>query len=147
MVRVMVYSFSLALPLECGILGLLCKKFDGVRHYLVYAKYEPGNMQKLQLSPTLQATESNLSRAHGGKMPLFAEYFQECSKGKVLVSVRGVEDGGRFYLKTNRNMIVEIDEDIEIPDDFVWLTMHQIKQFAREDTMINSLLRNILGSM
>ena len=133
---------------ECGILGILCKKFNRVRHYLIYAKYEPGNMYKLQLSPTLQATESNLKLAHGGKKPLFAEYFEDETKGKRLVNVVSVEDGGRFYMKTNRNMIVEIDENekLEITDDFIWLTLPELKILLKMDNIVNSLTRSVLGS-
>ena len=133
---------------ECGILGILCKKFNGVRHYLIYAKYEPGNTDKLQLSPTLQATESNLKLAHGGKKPLFAEYFEDETKGKRLVNVVSVEDGGRFYMKTNRNMIVEIDENekLEITDDFIWLTLPELKILLKMDNIVNSLTRSVLGS-
>ncbi|NDB33526.1 MAG: response regulator receiver protein, partial [Nitrososphaeria archaeon] len=60
-----------------GILGLLMKRVNGIPHYLVQAKAEPGNIGKLQLSPTLQATTSNLLKEHGGIRPLFAEYFDE----------------------------------------------------------------------
>lgn len=134
---------------ECGILGILCKKFNGIRHYLFYAKYEPGNMFRLQLSPTVQATESNLKLAHGGKKPLFAEYFEEEGKGKILTSVVGVEDGGRFYLKTNRSMVVEVDEneEINVPEDFIWLTMYQIKALMKMDNIMNSLARSVIASL
>tara|TARA_Y100000310_G_scaffold274378_1_gene290361 strand:+ start:6743 stop:7495 length:753 start_codon:yes stop_codon:yes gene_type:complete len=134
---------------ECGILGILCKKIDGTMHYLLQAKYEPGNTYKLQLSPTLQATESNLKQAHKGKKPLFAEYFEEGQKGKVLTSVVSVEDGGRFYLKTNKNMIVEIDEneEIEIPENFIWLNLYQLKKLIKKDNIANSLTRSVLGSL
>ena len=133
---------------ETGILGILCKKINGVKNYLFYAKFEPGNMFKLQLSPTLQATESNLKQAHGGKKPLFAEYFEEGGKGKVLASVVGVEDGGRFYMKTNRCMIVEVDEneEIEVPEDYIWLTLPQIKKLLKTDYAVNSLAREVMGS-
>ena len=134
---------------ECGILGILCKKFNGVRHYLLYAKYEPGNMPLLQLSPTLQATASNLKQAHGGKKPLFAEYFEDGSKGKVITSVVGVEDGGRFYLKTNRNMIVEVDEDeeLKIREDYIWVTLPQLRKLLKIDGVVNSLTRSVMGSL
>lgn len=133
---------------ECGILGILCKKINGIMHYLLYAKYEPGNMYKLQLSPTLQATESNLKRAHGGKKPLFAEYFEGGGRGKVLCSVVSVEDGGRFYLKTNRNMIVEVDENekLDIPDDFIWVNLPQFKKLLKKNAIINNLVRSVMGS-
>lgn len=133
---------------ECGILGILCKKINGVMHYLLYAKYEPGNVPNLQLSPTLQATESNLKQAHGGKKPLFAEYFEDAGKGKILTNVIEVEDGGRFYLKTNRCMIVELDENDSInpPEEYIWLTLPQLKKFLKMDNMVNSLTRCVLGS-
>ncbi len=134
---------------ECGILGILAKKINGVRHYLLYAKYEPGNMYKLQLSPTLQATESNLKLAHGGRKPRFAEYFENSERGKVLTSVVSVEDGGRFYLKTNRNMIVEVpeDENVEVPEEYVWVTLAQLKELLKIDNVVNSLVRSIVGSL
>ena len=135
---------------ECGILGILCQRQNGIKKYLLYGKYEPGNNPIIQLSPTLQATASNLSRAHGGNKPRFSEYFENNGKGKVLVSVEGVEDGGRFYLKTNRNMIVEVEEkeNIDAPEDYIWLTLPQIKRLSREkDRVVNSLVRSILGSL
>lgn len=133
---------------ECGILGILCKKINGVMHYLLYAKYEPGNIINLQLSPTLQATESNLKQAHGGKKPLFAEYFEDGGKGKILTNVVEVEDGGRFYLKTNRCMLVEINENElnEAPSDYIWLTLPQVKKFLKMDNTVNSLTRCVFGS-
>ena len=57
-----------------GILGIIMKQINGIPHYLLQAKAEPGNIGKLQLSPTLQATTSNLLKAHGGSKPIFAEY-------------------------------------------------------------------------
>jgi oxidase EvaA len=133
---------------ECGILGILCQKKNGMRYYLLQAKYEPGNTAKLQLSPTLQATESNLKQAHKGKKPLFAEYFEEGGEGKVLVSVVGVEDGGRFYMKTNRSMLVEIDENEELdaPDNFIWINLYQLKRLMKMDLVANSLTRSVMGS-
>lgn len=132
---------------EGGILGILCKKFNGVRYYLIHAKAEPGNIHKLQLSPTLQATFSNLKKAHGGKKPKFAEYFMKGAKVKKIYSRCYAEDGGRFYLKTNNNMIVEIDENenIGVPDDYIWLTMYQIKQLMKHDNMLAPHLRSVIS--
>lgn len=134
---------------ECGILGILTKKINGIRHYLLQAKFEPGNKHLLQLSPTLQATESNLKRAHKGKKPLLAEYFENQDRAKVILSVESVEDGGRFFLKTNRNMIVEVDEseEINVPDNFIWLNLYQLKKLMKKDLVANSLTRSILGSL
>ena len=109
-----------------GILGILMKRINGIPHYLLQAKAEPGNIGKLQLSPTLQATTSNLLKAHGGIRPKFSEYFDEPKNAKIIYAKWQSEDGGRFHLKSNYNMIVEVDEDLNIPDSFIWVTLYQV---------------------
>ncbi|CAN5153803.1 hypothetical protein BH11PAT1_BH11PAT1_2450 [soil metagenome] len=134
---------------ECGILGILCQKRKGVMYYLMYAKSEPGSIVNPQLSPTLQATFSNLGMAHGGKKPRFSNYFENEGKGKVIISVEHIEDPSRFYMKTNRCMIVEIPENekIKITKDFIWLTLPQIKKLLKMDRVVNALARAVFGSL
>lgn len=135
---------------ECGMLGIICQKQHGVRHYLLWAKYEPGSIVRHQLSPCIQATLSNLDRAHGGKKPMFAEYFEEgTTKSKTVFSVEHVEDPGRFYLKTNRCVLVEVPEGEEVPitDDFVWLTLPQVKKLLKKEKVMNSFTRAIFGNL
>lgn len=62
---------------EVGILGILVKEFDGVPHFLMQAKMEPGNRNLLQLSPTVQATRSNYTKAHRGADVRYVEYFTD----------------------------------------------------------------------
>ena len=130
-----------------GILGILMKRINGVSHYLLQAKAEPGNIGKLQLSPTLQATTSNLLKAHGGSKPLFAEYFDEPKNAKIIYAKWQSEDGGRFHLKSNYNMIVEVDEqtDLEIPDSFIWVTLFQIKQLMKIENFVGPHVRGIIS--
>ena len=130
-----------------GILGILMKKINGIPHYLLQAKAEPGNIGKLQLSPTLQATTSNLLKAHGGKRPLFAEHFNESNNLKIIYAKWQSEDGGRFHLKSNYNMIVEIKEDekLDIPDYFIWITLYQIKQLLKIENFVGPHVRGIIS--
>jgi len=130
-----------------GILGLLMKKINGIPHYLVQAKAEPGNIGKLQLSPTLQATTSNLLKAHGGTKPLFAEYFNEENNPNIIYAKWQSEDGGRFYLKSNFNMIVEVNESekLIIPDYFIWVTLFQIKQLLKIENFVGPHIRGIIS--
>ena len=135
---------------ECGMLGIICQVRNGARHYLLWAKDEPGSIVKHPLSPGIQATLSNLDRVHGGKKPMFAEYFEEgTTKSKVIFSVEHVEDPGRFYLKTNRCVLVEVpeDEEVKITDDFIWLTLPQIKKLLKMDRVVNSFARAIFGNL
>ena len=130
-----------------GMLGILMKKINDVPHYLLQAKAEPGNIGKLQLSPTLQATTSNLLKAHGGTKPLFAEYFDEPKNAKIIYAKWQSEDGGRFHLKSNYNMIVEVDEneDIDMPDSFIWVTLFQIKQLLKIENFVGPHIRGIIS--
>ena len=128
-----------------GILGILMKRINGIPHYLLQAKAEPGNIDKLQLSPTLQATTSNLLKAHGGIRPKFSEYFDEPKNVKIIYAKWQSEDGGRFHLKSNYNMIVEVDEEFNIPDSFIWVTLYQIKQLLKIENFVGPHIRGIIS--
>jgi len=134
-----------------GLLGLLRKRLTGIPHYLVEAKAEPGNPDRVQISPTLQATFSNLKKAHGGRKPHFAEYFESPGEmnGEVLFDQWMSEDGGRLYLKRNRGMLVEIPEtaDIEIPPSFRWLNLYQLKHFIKINSWVNPHVRGIISQL
>ena len=54
---------------EIGFLGIIAKRFKGILHFLMQAKIEPGNINAVQVSPTLQATKSNYMLVHKGNVP------------------------------------------------------------------------------
>lgn len=130
---------------EVGILGIITKKFKGIRYFLMQAKCEPGNVNSAQLSPTVQATKSNYTQVHKGKQPLFLEFFRNKAKRKVLVDQLQSEQGARFLRKRNRNMIIEIEEEIDLPPDYYWLTLGQIKQLLKIDNFVNMDTRSVLS--
>lgn len=132
---------------EIGFLGFIVQKKKGVLHFLLQAKIEPGNLNVVQLSPTLQATRSNYMRVHGGKTPLYLEYFTGEKKVDVLVDQLQSEQGARFYQKRNRNIIVEVDENEEIPiyGNFIWATLGQIKQLLTEPNVVNMDSRTVIS--
>lgn len=134
---------------EIGFLGIITKKIDGVLHFLMQAKIEPGNINYVQLSPTLQATKSNYSKVHKGRAPLYLEYFNGTKdvKKKVLLDQLQSEQGARFIKKRNRNIIIELEDDIEVYDDFCWLTLGQIKVLLKEDNMINMDTRTVISGI
>lgn len=132
---------------EIGFLGIITKKIDGVLHFLMQAKIEPGNINCVQLSPTLQATRSNYSRVHKGKSPLYLEYFNGEKKVDVLLDQLQSEQGARFLKKRNRNIIIEVYEDIPVYEDFCWLTLGQIKHFLLTDNLINMDTRTVISGI
>jgi len=132
---------------EIGILGCIVKEFSGVLHFLIQAKIEPGNINHVQLSPTLQATRSNYMQVHKGNAPKYLEYFTNRNLGSILIDQLQSEQGARFLGKRNRNIIVEVFSDIDIEDGFIWLTLGQIKELARIDNLINMDLRTVISNI
>lgn len=134
-----------------GLLGILRRRINGIPHYLVEAKAEPGNYKTVQMSPTLQATFSNLKRAHEGRKPRFAELFErpEDHGATVLYSQWLSEDGGRLHLKRNRGMLVEVPEGtpVDAPGSFMWMSMWQIKECLNEDAWVNPHIRGIIAHL
>tara|TARA_R100001377_G_scaffold51340_1_gene30009 strand:- start:179 stop:913 length:735 start_codon:yes stop_codon:yes gene_type:complete len=130
---------------ESSIIGLIKKNFNGIPHYLVDAKFEPGNYGKIQLSPTLQCTYDNLNQLHEGHRPKYAEYFNGEMDVKVLFEHWYPEDGGRFYLKRVKNMVIETKTDINVSESHVWITMYQLKQLLKKDNIINAHMRSIIS--
>ena len=130
---------------EIGFLGFITKTFDGVLHFLVQAKMEPGNINLVQLSPTLQATRSNFTRVHEGSSPPYLEYFLDRQESRVLVDVLQSEQGARFLRKRNRNIIIELTEDVAVDDDYAWLTLGQLQECLRMDNVMNMDSRTVLS--
>lgn len=132
---------------EIGFLGFITRVFDGTRYFLMQAKMEPGNINTLQISPSLQATKSNFTQVHKGKRPTFLEFFNGEKQVKILTDHLQTEQGGRFYQKRNRNIVIEINEDIELPDEFCWLTLGELKALLREDNVLNMDTRSVLSTI
>lgn len=132
---------------EVGILGILAVRIDGILHFCLQAKEEPGNIGAVQLSPTVQATYSNYTRAHGGILPPFVELFLDPPHERTLYAKLQTEDGGRFLYKSNRNMIIMLDDEAsrDIPDDFIWLTLRQIRRLVHRDNLVNACARSVLS--
>jgi oxidase EvaA len=101
----------------------------------------------VQLSPTLQATHSNYTRVHQGRVPPYLNYFLRPSGHTTIVDSLQSEQGGRFYRKRNRNMVLEISEEIDVLPDFHWLTLAQIQQLMYEENIVNMDTRTVIGCL
>ncbi len=132
---------------EVGYLGFLAKEFDGVMHVLGQAKIEPGNVNHVQLSPTIQATRSNYMQVHGGRAPAYIDYFKNATPPEIVLDQLQSEQGARFYRKRNRNMIVRVVEDIPLLPDFRWITLAQIKKLMRYDNVVNMDTRTVISGL
>lgn len=134
---------------EIGVLGILATRFDGLLHFCLNGKEEPGNLHGVQLSPTVQATYSNYTGGHGGRRPYLVDLFLNPPPDRLIYARLQTEDGGRFLYKSNRNLIVraELDELPPLPPRFLWLTLRQIADLLRHDNVINACARSVLSAL
>lgn len=132
---------------EVGYLGIITKELNGVLYFLMQAKIEPGNVNCVQLSPTLQATKSNYTQTHAGKAPKYLEYFKNVTQDQILIDQLQSEQGARFLRKRNRNIIIKIDEEIDVYEDFRWLTLGQIKKLILQDNLVNMDSRTVISAI
>lgn len=132
---------------EIGVLGIVVKEFDGVLHCLMQAKMEPGNVNTLQLSPTVQATRSNYLQVHRGLATRYLEYFVGPRRGQVLVDVLQSEQGAWFWRKRNRNIVVLVTEDLPEHEDYCWLTLPHLRELLQHDNLVNMDARTVLSCL
>ncbi len=133
---------------EIGFLGIIAKEIDGVMHFLMQAKIEPGNINGVQISPTIQATRSNFSRVHGGQMPLYFNWFKDSKNhGTVLYDQIQSEQGSRFLGKRNRNIILLTKEEVPVYPNYKWMTLGQIKKLMKVDNLVNMDARTVLSGL
>ena len=132
---------------EIGLLGIVAKEFNNVLYFLMQAKIEPGNINNVQLSPTIQSTKSNYTQVHKGKKPTYLEYFQDRKNTTVLLDQLQSEQGARFLKKRNRNIIIKIAGKIDVHEDFCWLTLGQIIQMVQLDNVVNMDTRTVISGI
>ncbi len=132
---------------EIGFLGIITKQIDGILYFLLQAKIEPGNVNYVQLSPTLQATRSNYTQVHKGKKPMYLEYFTNFTNCELLLDQLQSEQGARFLKKRNRNIILKVSDNIKVENNFCWLTLGQIIELLNFDNIVNMDTRTVISGI
>lgn len=134
---------------EQGIVGFLVRGPWSEPELLVQAKMEPGNINLVQLSPTLQATHSNYSRVHGGSIPAYLDCFTGHPHATVIVDELQSEQSTRFFRKQNRTMVVGVPHDFadDVGEDFGWMPLGTVLQLLHAENTVNMNARSVLASL
>ncbi len=130
---------------EIGYLGILSCEIEGVMHFLMQAKIEPGNVNHVQISPTIQATKSNFSQMHGGAKPAYLDYFLNAKPHEIVIDQIQSEQSSRFLGKRNRNIIIHTEESVEVLPSHRWMTLGQIKALMHYNNLVNMDTRTVLS--
>lgn len=131
-----------------GVLAFICRetKKNGVE-FLIDAKIEPGDNSQLKISPSFQATQSNMNQAHGGNKPKFYDIVIQLKKSKLIYYTIHNEEGARFWKKSNWNVIVKLDNpnDNRIKgNNYKWVSLSQIKKLSLKSRLVNPFVKTIL---
>jgi len=147
-----IHTAPMILQQDVGILGLLATIVDGLLVFLVQAKIEPGNKPLAHVSPTVQATSSNLDRVHDGKDIPYLQWFLTADSyghdGHYLHDSLQTEHGEVFLGKKNRNAIKFINpQDFPpIDEDFRLVSIKDLHDLALITSRLHADTRSILGA-
>lgn len=132
---------------EIGYLGIICKIVDGMPYFYLQAKIEPGNVNVVQVSPTVQATKSNFTRTHGGSLPKYFEIFEKSTADNVIYDQIQPEQSARFYHKHNRNLIINNNDNYNLVDNenFMWISYYDLMKLFETDNLINMDTRTVIS--
>ena len=129
-----------------GVIAFVVKRINGVIHYIVQAKVEVGNMDIIELAPTVQCLTGNYRETGIGKLP-FLDYVLTVNDNQKYFDTLQSEEGGRFYREQNRNLIVVAEDDFptDLPPNYVWMTYNQIHALMMFSNYINIQARCLLA--
>jgi len=130
-----------------GVLAFISRIVKNKVEFLIDAKTEPGDDSNIKLCPSFQATQSNINRAHGGRLPNFYDIVIKLKKAKLIYSTSHNEEGARFWKKSNLNVIVQLNDpyDKRIKgENYKWVNYSQIKKLSLKNNIINPFVKTIL---
>ena len=115
--------------------------------FLIDAKIEPGDDSMIKISPSFQATQSNMNQAHGGKKPNFYDIVIQQKSAELIYYTIHNEEGARFWKKSNWNVIVNLknpnDKRIK-GSNYKWVSFKQIKKLSLINRYVNPFVKTIL---
>jgi dTDP-4-dehydro-6-deoxy-alpha-D-glucopyranose 2,3-dehydratase len=132
---------------EIGLLGFLAKMEAGKLWLLAQSKDEPGNVLGAQLSPTVQATESNFMRVHGGKAVPYVSYFRDPAAGSSIVAQLQPEHGTYFLGKRNLNAVLLAGDVPLVNECFRWVTVGQLLGMLKHGFRVSMDTRAVLSCL
>ena len=125
--------------------GLITKRENGIRKFLVKIKPEIGSFDRVEIGPSVQWEPTHYIYDDNEVDTIFRKAI-ETSKG-VLNNVILSEEGGRFYHEQNHNYIIEIkpEELIDLPNEYIWTDYSALNYLIQFNNCLNIQLRNLIA--
>jgi oxidase EvaA len=131
-----------------GLLGMIAREAPrkGVE-FLLQAIAECGNIDVLQLGPSIQNTGSSAGLEHAENHLPMAEVLTAKTGVNVVYRANHTEEGSRFWKRSNQNFVMFVEDEAVIETDlkmFYWASLSQIKALALMDNILNPFVKTIL---
>ena len=131
-----------------GVLAFISRQTNRFgTQFLIDAKIEPGDDSIIKISPSFQATQSNMNRAHGGKRPNFYDIVMQNKGAELIYYTIHNEEGARFWRKSNWNVIVRLKNPFDKRvkgSNYKWVSLKQLKKLALRNRCVNPFVKTIL---
>ena len=131
-----------------GVLAFISRQTNKFgTQFLIDAKIEPGDDSIIKISPSFQATQSNMNRAHGGKRPHFYDIVMQKKGAELIYYTIHNEEGARFWRKSNWNVIVKLKNPFDKRvkgSNYKWVSLKQLKKLALRNRCVNPFVKTIL---
>ena len=129
---------------EPGLLGFVVAPAPDGFHWLLQAKSEPGTTNYVQIGPSVQATQANYRRLHGGAPTQFLGLFANPRNPPVMDTLQS-EQGTQFITKSNRNAVLLAAERFA-PNhpDWSWVHAGDLRHALAQDYLINTDARSVI---
>lgn len=127
---------------------LVVAEIQGELCVLLNTRYEPGLIDGVNYTTTIQSTPNNYLRQHGGKETPFLELAAHPSAhGCVLLDTENYDWGDLYLSKTKRFLIIKVDQAAPPPPGFIWVTKNALTHMAIVDHLITNDLRVCIPSL
>lgn len=131
-----------------GLSGFVCAEIDGVLHFLMQAKAEPGIADSVEIAPTVSLFDYRNRAARGATQPYLDTILQAPAPAILHASIQS-EEGGRFWNLRNHVLVVQVPDAaaLRINDNHAWMTLAQLRLLAQGTSLVNSEARTLLSCL
>jgi len=101
------------------------------------------------LAPTVQCLTGNYRKGQNEYDVMFLDEVINASQEQIWYSTYQSEEGGRFFKEQNKNMIIEKGDDfqVELPQNYIWMTLNQLKVFIKYNNYLNIAARSLIAAI
>ncbi|MBI4319791.1 MAG: NDP-hexose 2,3-dehydratase family protein [Chloroflexi bacterium] len=101
-----------------GSVALICGRRGGILHFLFRGQGEAGLYHRVELGPSVDTGTGGIEAVD---IPV------DYPNAVLRAECRQSEEGGRFFQDVNHYRILDVDQALEVPFGWYWLTLAQIR--------------------